>query len=283
MQSILVPTDFSKCSYNATRYAIAIAKETKAKIILLNVYQTSVAVPRSEQGPMSVLDLEEDSIRQLKKMAEFESHLHGPEGLEIQYEAVMGATVDQILNRSRVYNVGMLIMGTQGATGLKKMLFGSNTSSIIGKSTIPVLAVPESAKYLGFNKLVFAADFHQINSNKSLASLQEIALLFNAEILFFSVRKNENEVLSVKQAFERLNLGELFHAIPHSFHTVISDDIEGAIDHFVKENFADLLITMPKKHTLMEFLLNKSISRDLVFHSATPILCIPEILQTIES
>ena len=72
MKPILVHTDFSKCSYNATLYAIALAKETKAKIILFHAHQNPIpatAVPLKElleNKPCM------ESLRRLKDMAEIE-------------------------------------------------------------------------------------------------------------------------------------------------------------------------------------------------------------------
>lgn len=278
MKPILIPTDFSKCAYNATKYAVELAKATKAKIILLHIYQVPIPPQEMYISPVLISDLHEASMERLKKMAEFELNLNNEESaLEIQCEVRAGLVVSEIVEVAEKYNVGLIVMGTQGASGvIKQFILGSNTAKVIAKSSCPVLAVPEDAKYKGLKRLGFATDFHEIKSNSSLDSLVEIALLFDSEILIFSIRKNENEIPSMSQAAEGLNLNTVFERIPHSFHTSVADDIVGEIDKFVIESHIDMLVTMPQKRSYFELIFNKSITRNLVFHSQTPILSLQE-------
>lgn len=278
MKTILVPTDFSKCAYNAAKYAVELAKETKAKIILLHTYQVPVPPPERHISPISILDLHEENMKRLKKMAEFELNLHKNDDMEIECEAIAGLVVNEIIDASEKYNAGIIVMGTEGVSGvIKKYILGSNTAGVIAKSFCSVLAVPESAKYCGFKRIVFAADFHELKSSSSLDTLVEISLLFDSEILILSVRKNESDIPSVSQAFEGLNLDKLFERIPHSFHSDVSEDIADAIDKFTSVHNADLLVTVPQKHSYLELVFNKSITRNLVFHTQTPVLSLPDL------
>jgi len=274
MKPILVPTDFSEGSYNAAKYALELANATKAKIILLHIYQVPIPPQEMYISPVLISDLHEASMERLKKMADFELNINQDvTDLEIQYEAIAGMVVSEINEAAEKYKAGLIIMGTQGASGLiEKYILGSNTAKVIAKSSCPVLAVPERAKYLGLKRIGFAADFHEIKNNSSLDPLVEIALLFESEILIFFVRKNENEIPSMSQAVEGLNLNTVFEHITHSFHTAVSEEIVEEIDKFVGENHLDLLVTMPQKHSYFELIFNKSVTRNLVFHANTPIL-----------
>ncbi len=49
-------------------------------------------------------------------------------------------------------------MGTHGSSGITEIILGSNTASVIEKSTVPVLAIPHKAVYNGINNLVYAYD-----------------------------------------------------------------------------------------------------------------------------
>ncbi|MBI2271423.1 MAG: universal stress protein [Bacteroidetes bacterium] len=278
MKTILVPTDFSKCAYNAANYAVALAKATKAKVILLHVYQAPVPPPETYISPISITELYEANMKRLKKMADFELSINTETSeLEINCEAKAGLVVSEIIDAAKKYNAGMIVMGTEGATGvIKKYILGSNAANVIAKSPCPVLAVPENAKYLGFKQIVFAADFHEVKNNSSFDSLAEISLLFDSKILILSVSKNKGDIPSITEAFEGLNLDKVFERIPNSFHNVVSEDTARKISDFVNTNNADLLVTMPQKHSYLELIFNKSITRDLVFHTQTPILCLPE-------
>lgn len=278
MKTILVPTDFSKCAYNAAKYAVELAKATKAKIILLHIYPVPIPPQEMYISPVLISDLYEVSMERLKKMADFELTLNQEESdLEIQCEARAGLVVDEIIDAAEKYKSEIIVMGTQGASGvITQFILGSNTAKVIAKASRPVFAVPENAKYLGLKRIVFASDFHEIKNNFSLDFLVKIALLFKSEILIFSVRENENEIPTVTQAIEGLNLDKTFDRFSHSFHTAVSGDIADAIDKFTSTHNSDLLVTIPQKHNFLELIFNKSITRNLVFHTQIPMLTLPE-------
>ncbi len=276
MKPIVVATDFSELSYTATRYAIAIALETKAKIILVNVYQ--VPIPPAEMYVVqdTSATVYEASMARLKEMAEFEKGLYGTGKLEIECDARAGFTVNEILSAAKSHGAGLIVMGTHGASGLKKIIFGSNTANVIAKSEIPVLAVPHNAKYQRLKLFVFAADLHEIKNNNTFDVLMETALLFNARIEVLSVRKSEDKIPGPDEAFEAINIDKVFDKVEHNFHTVVSDDVVKAIDEFVKEHNPDLLVTVPQKHGYFDRLFNKSVTLDLVQSTSAPVLCLPD-------
>ena len=67
MKTIIVPTDFSKCAYVAAHFAVELAHITKAKIVLLNIFQIPIPPPDSFVSPISFDEIKEESLKQLKK------------------------------------------------------------------------------------------------------------------------------------------------------------------------------------------------------------------------
>lgn len=277
MKPILIPTDFSKCSYNAVNYAIAIAKRTKAKIILLNVYQDPI--PATDL-PMMEFSKEEPLIaakESLKKMVDFELLLNDEnKELDIKYETREGLTINEIIESAKEHDAGLIVMGTQGAKNLIETIMGRNTSKVIAKSIIPVLAVPQSAKYQGLNKIVFSTDFHSIKDKSILDPLVEVALLFHSKLFVLSILKGEDDMPTAEQTSEYMDLENYFAQIPHSIHTETSNNIPETIDKFAIEILADLIVTLPQKHNYLQLLFNNSLTRNLVFHTHVPILSLPK-------
>ena len=277
MKTILVPTDFSKCAYVAAHFAVELAKITKSKIILLNTFQIPMPPPESFVTPISFTDLQEESLKQLKNMADIELRTNKEYAeLEIEYEAVMGSTVSGIIDAAKRYDAGMVIMGTQGASGMiKEIILGSNTASLIAKAPCPIFAIPENAKFSGLKKIIFAIDFHEIKNDSVLNPLKELGLLFDSEIDIFSIITKQEQKAFMEKEIERINSIKIFEHISHSFHIILNEDIQLAIDNYVKETNADILVTMPQKHNFLELLFNKSITRQLAFHVKIPLLCLP--------
>jgi len=281
MKAILVPTDFSKCAYNAMHFAIEIAKVSKAKIILLHTYQLPVPPPEDQMSPVSFFEIKEENINRLKALVENEFNLEKT-NIHLETECIVraGFAVDEIIDVAQENNVGLIVMGTQGASGfIQKYILGSNTANVIAKSKFPVMAIPEDAKHLGFSKILFAADFHEIKSNSSLHTLMKLALLFNSTIDLFTVREDKEQLPTLTEAIEGLSLDKYFERIPHRFQTAVNENTAQAIDKFVKESRANLLVTISHKHGYLNLLFNKSITRELAFHTSTPLLCLPEQLE----
>lgn len=276
MKTILVPTDFSKCAYVAAHFAVELAHITKAKIVLINTFEIPIPPPDSLVTPISYSELKEERLKQLKKMADFELRANKNfTELQIQYEAVLGDAANEIINATKKHGAELIVMGTHGASGILSTLLGTNTASVIGNAPCPVLAIPENAKFQGFKNLTVAVDFSEIYDNASLKWLFEFVSIFNSKIELLNVISKPEQKEVVECEIKRIEMIEIFGQIPHSFHIVLNEKVSQAIDFFIHENNSDALVTIPHKHNFWEFLFNKSISRELVFHIKKPLLCLP--------
>ena len=134
--TILHPTDFSEHAAYALKFAQSLAKDHGAKVILLSVAQTIVAYG-SELGPV-VMETDayfEACRKQLEEVAatvtavEFESRLE------------KGSPGPEILRVAEELNVDLIVMGTHGRSGLRRLLVGSVTEEIIRNAKCPVVTV----------------------------------------------------------------------------------------------------------------------------------------------
>jgi nucleotide-binding universal stress UspA family protein len=277
MKTIIVPIDFSACSTNAANYAIELVKNLKAKIIFIHAFQIPAPMPEAYIYPISSKELKEDYTKRLKELVESELALINNDAVDFNYEVNEGNTAHAIIAAAKKYNAKMIIMGTEGASGIiKKYILGSNAADVIAQSTCPVLVIPKGAKYFGLNKIVFTADFKALKSNATFEALMEIVIQHNSEVLIYYIRKMDSELPTLNEAIEGLNIFKIFEHYKHSFHTSAADDIVSTIDEFITTNKADLLVTIPHKRNYFELLFNQSVSRNLVFQTKMPILCLPE-------
>lgn len=278
MKTILVPTDYSRCSHNAIDYAVMIAKRTKAEIVLVHVY--TMTSPPPELSEISYLfSLNKKQEEQLERIVKLYQLIHDDfKELKMRYDLRMGDTVNEIIKAAEFYKAGMIIMGTGGASGLGKYILGSNTIKVINKTKVPVLAVPLTAKFLGFNKIVFAVNAHVWRDNLVFDALAEIAVLFKSQIKIVSVQAGDEDMVHYFDSFEETGVVEIFKKLKLQceFKKIFSKDIATGIHDFVLQDHADLLITMPGKHGFLEHLFNKSITRELVFQNDMPVLALPQ-------
>ncbi len=277
MKTILIPIDFSVCSTNAAKYAIELLRNSKAKFIFMHAFQVPIPILEAYVYPISSSELKIDFTIRLKEMIQSELGLVDGGSIAYSYEVNEGATAHEILSSADRYNADMIIMGTEGGSGLiKKYIIGSNAADIIAKSLCPVLVVPKDAIFNGVNKIVFTSDFKTIKGNTTFETLMEIVIKHNSEVLIYHILKMDTNQPTLNDAIEGLNIFKVFEHYKHSFHTSVAEDTVAAIDEFITENNADLLVTIPHKHTFFELLFNQSVSRQLAFQSKVPILCLHE-------
>lgn len=71
---------------------------------------------------------------------------------------VSSKKLEEAIETSSERDMNIICIGTKGATGLKKVLLGSNAAGIIENSCIPVLTIPEYGRYRGVKNRVYSRD-----------------------------------------------------------------------------------------------------------------------------
>jgi len=275
MKTIIIPTDFSETATNAANYAVALAKEVKATITLLHVYQVPVTI--TTDTPIVVV-AEED----LRRAAE--SHLHSLKAeiesvagnaVKVYSELRLGNTVTELEALSNSLKPFAVIMGSNGHSDLEQVLFGSTTLKTIRHLTWPVIAVPPEAKYKGIKKIGFACDYKQVVETTPAQLIKDFVKNFNAEFHVLNV-DYENRHFKPETPEESLLLHTLFEELNPVYDFIESPEVEQGINKFAEKNKLDLLVTIPKKHKLLDGLFRKSATKQLVFHAHVPVLCVHE-------
>jgi len=146
IKKILVATDGSKTSRKSVEYAVELAKQTGANLMLLSVIDESFFISQSIPAmarPTRLIEPIEDYLRQAA-----EAYLEEAERLckknEIQSKKVIktGHPVEEIIKEAEKSKVDLVIMGSHGKSALKAAFLGSVTFGVIHKDTkVPVLVV----------------------------------------------------------------------------------------------------------------------------------------------
>jgi nucleotide-binding universal stress UspA family protein len=132
--TILHPTDFSEYSEYAFRFACSLARDHRARIVVLHV----AAPPPVVYG---------DVIAQLPMEVSRESlevqlrQIEGPADVPVVRRLHVGHPVHEILSVAKETNAGLIVMGTHGRTGLGRMLLGSVAEQVLRNAKCPVLTV----------------------------------------------------------------------------------------------------------------------------------------------
>jgi universal stress protein A len=139
---ILVPVDFSPCSVNALRVAIAMAAPD-GDITLLHVVDEHFI----NDAAAANLGTAEDIRTALREQAEvnFSTMMEDlkTDSVSIERMTVIGVPFAEILKIARDLDLPMIVMGVKGrSTPPEELLFGSTAEKVLRGSRVPVLCVP---------------------------------------------------------------------------------------------------------------------------------------------
>jgi nucleotide-binding universal stress UspA family protein len=159
-KNILLATDFSEVSRKTVPYAAAIASRYGSKIHLVHVIPPAARMPI----PMEPLPIELDYSRQNAER-DMKAFLRGDLLRGIPHEVLLeqGPIWDTLSALIQRDEIDLLILGTHGRGGLKKVILGSVAEELFRLASCPVLtvgpAVPESVGPKEFHRILFATDF----------------------------------------------------------------------------------------------------------------------------
>ena len=141
---ILVAFDGSPDSLKAVKRASALATEFGASLIIVHVYSIP-SFAYGGPGPMPLVDFKslEDSARsKAREILDKGKGICAQEGVQAKAELLEATSIVQaIIELASKENVDLIVMGTRGMTGFKKLLVGSVSNGVVTHANCSVLVV----------------------------------------------------------------------------------------------------------------------------------------------
>ncbi|WP_190811016.1 universal stress protein [Flagellimonas sp. S3867] len=278
MKQILIPTDFSKNARNAVAYGLNFLKNQQCNIHFLHTYTpafhrmdyvmggpTFSAIP-DPTVELSLIGLEK-TVNYAKE--KFSNHKH-----KYNMLSSFNTLTDEIRTACEKWDISLVIMGTQGATGAKEIFLGTNTVHTLRKAQVPVLVIPENCTYSKVKTILFPTDYLSDYKMEELEFLIDQVKVQNAEIVVLHI--NEKAHISEIQKKNKQLLAEKLKDTKHKFAWDNENLMPDAIHQFIQKNDIDLLVMMNRKHNFFERLLIKPNVDTMGFHTTIPFLVIPD-------
>lgn len=157
-KNLLLPIDFSDSSLEAFEYAMHLAKWFDSSITLLHAVEPlPYSVDFNLTHPIENRQLREQVQARLSELTD----LLKREGLTADYQVKGKHTTDAIVEGLADTGADLIVMGTHGHQGLRRLLMGSVAASVLRETSCPILTV-KSPKF---------ASQHQRSANESSGSL----------------------------------------------------------------------------------------------------------------
>ncbi len=273
MNRILVPVDFSDQAKFACKAAASIAKRTNSEVILLHMFD--VPSDTVDPGNSSNSNSGAQAIYYMKGVhKKFEQFMAMPcfEGLVVKEDVRFHKAFEGVIEESKKLEVDLIVMGSQGATGLKEMLVGSNTEKVVRLSHIPVLVIKEDMEgEFNIEDIVFASDFSD-EIKKTFPKVLEFRDLFNAKLHLLyinTIHKFESTKKTNKRLYDFIDSYELNN---YSMNVYNDATIEEGILNFSREIDADVIAINTHGRSGLYNLFSESISKDLANHALRPVI-----------
>jgi nucleotide-binding universal stress UspA family protein len=148
MEKILVAIDFSAGSAQALRYALKFAIQFDSYLLLLHILHEPAEAPgfysSEKAGKMVLGSMEEEASRMMEEF----TGKYLKEWKKFDTRIIPGLPAEEIVRTAEKEKVDMIVMGTRGHSGLKRLMIGSVTDRVIRACTCPVLAVQSEGRAL---------------------------------------------------------------------------------------------------------------------------------------
>jgi nucleotide-binding universal stress UspA family protein len=145
---ILVPVDGSPTSAKGLKEAIKLARESRAKLRLLYVVEEYAAFAAPELGANVGPLLDALAAAGRKSLARIErgARAAGAHPETVLVEDYGGRVADAIVQQAKRWRADLIVMGTHGRRGVKRVLLGSDADLVVRYSPVPVLLIPATGR-----------------------------------------------------------------------------------------------------------------------------------------
>jgi nucleotide-binding universal stress UspA family protein len=267
MKKILVPCDFSKPAVNAFRFALDIAEQSRGIVYLLHVIELPVMY---DSVLMPSLYFENDLYKELKENAEkqFKKLLakYPAEVAKVNTEVTFGPIYTLITNYVQEKDADLIVMGTQGANGLKEIFIGSNAEKIVRTSQVPVIVLKNNFKG-PINNIVFPNVLAQEGQEDLVMKVKALQNFYKAHlnIVWINTPLNFNNDTVTRAKLE--SFAKRFMLKNYTLHIYNHVGGEEGILHFADEINADMIAMGTHGRKGLNHLIKGSLAENLVNHS----------------
>ena len=272
MKKILIPVDFSACSLNAIHYAIQLYRNEALELLLFNAYPLAQGLDIPEHYlHMKREDWEKQATAEFEEIKAKIEAAALKSDLTFSYILAPGSFVPELIYSAQQEKVDGIVMGTEGAQGLKKLIEGTHTSKVVTHVDCPVMVVPENYRFRGLHTLVYATDYHD-QDVEALKQVVELARSSHARLLVLHIEPNPGSIRAVENLswFEERIRPELDYELMY-FEWLDEPNVQEALDNYLWDEQADMLVMLMKNRSWMDRVFYPSQTKAMTFRTQIPL------------
>jgi nucleotide-binding universal stress UspA family protein len=281
LRNILLATDFSACSETALAYGAALSRHYDATLYTVSVVPEEITDYVQPPDPFYLRHSAEKKMANLGGLELLQRIKHSELVKEGFVSDVLADLIDKL-------EIDLVVLGTHGRSGIKKLVLGSVAEEIVGSAPCPVLTVgphvpPKSVPELKLGKILCATDLLH-GSTRALTYALWLAEQEHACVTLLHVLKMPADVpLESQRSQKEMALKRLVQLLPSETPTSVETEFIVEIgvpgEHILKvaeAQNADLIVMSPHhtSYARVSTHLPWIISHQVLGHARCPVLTV---------
>lgn len=262
MKNILVPIGSNPNALNTLQYAIDMANVFGSKVYVMQAY---TLIPRA-----GAIGNVEDKVAQSSKDALTELiDKVDTKGIQVHVATYKGDVTEGVMAIDAEYGIDLIVLEPKSTDIREEVFLGNTSGSIIKKTNIPALIVPEGNTFSPFKNGLVAFKSGVVKNTSLLDTLILFKEKFQTHLSLLMVKTPEfqEEDLVLNPALEALG--------DDVQHTENTTTFEGVLEHF-QSNAPDLLVVFRRKRGFFMKLWEKNIILKREFRCSIPLLVLSQ-------
>jgi nucleotide-binding universal stress UspA family protein len=278
MKTILILTDFSINADYVAQYALRLAQNIEANILLCNFYQAPAGEETTDRVTWPMRECEGNSINDLgAQVAQLKSRLDrevSGDGFKPEIEQYSGEGVlsDRLNELAATHDILMAVISMHSIKSIAGVFSTDHAWDIIDHADFPVMVIPYQARFKPFRLLAFASAMNYTDLHV-LESLAGLAKYSNAQILITNINTGRKEGNLVKQFFDQVSFKTHYPRI--IYHEIAGRGIAESLKELSAHIDIDLLVMVHQRHNFFQELFGGSVTRKMADHPGKPLLVFP--------
>ncbi|WP_418636505.1 universal stress protein [Winogradskyella sp.] len=269
MKKVLLLTDFSKNATNAIRYAMQFFESKTCTFYIMYVHKVSGYV--TDDLLMSPKNSIHDSITkkpQEKLDALIEKLKNDTKTQDYHFETIIDFDVftDAINQVVQKFSIDFVVMGSNGASNVKEVIFGSNTINVVEKVKCKTIVVPSNYSFSPVKEFLVSLNTDDSFNSHLLEHIIDFIEDFKLKLHILRI-SSENDASNIS-----LQDKESIALLDSKYHLVEGVPIDYAVSSYIQTNPIDITAFITQDKSFLKRLFSASPSKELKSRMKLPLL-----------
>jgi nucleotide-binding universal stress UspA family protein len=270
MKTIVVAIDFSKWSKFALKYAIRIANQVDADVLMVWVDKAASMKPFYNDIKSNYLVEVKSQFEQLVNKNK-KKLLKG----KLEYKIRRGKVHTEVINQAKYSDAYLIVAGTHGASGFEEFWIGSNAYRIVASSICPVITIRNGFCVLESTSKILLPIDSTIETRQKVPFTVNLAKSFDAEIMVLALySSNVDEIRNTVDNYTSQTVSYIKKQnVKYSLNSVkVENNVADTVIDYVKKEGIDLVSILTEQESSISNIILGPYAQQIVNHCPVPVI-----------